>query len=53
MAALQKRNYAFKAGAVLTSAPVTILVLHMNFVVIAIEDGIFYFGSKFLPGCIK
>ena len=49
MAAMNKGNYTFKAGAVISSATITITVFNMNLVFKAVENGILRFLAQTLP----
>ena len=53
MAAMNKWNYAFKACGVIAHATVTVFVLHMNFVIKAIDNRFLSLDRKLLPRVIQ
>ena len=50
---MDKWNYTFKPCGVIAHATVTVLVLHMNFVIKAIDDRFFSLYRKLLPRVIQ
>ena len=53
MTAMNKWDNALEAGRVITNATVSILKLHLNLVIKAIDDGISRLNREFFPRCIK